>query len=128
MCDVPRPLSPKEKLMKISKSMILSAALMFAAGGAALAAQTSAQTTTTKTSANAHLALHKEMGTVSSLTNSEMVLTHTVKGKQEKTTFKLDSNTKKEGTIDKGTHVAVYFKDQNHERIATEIKAEPTKS
>ena len=110
--------------MKISKSLILSAALMFAAGGAALAAQT----TTTKTSTNAHLALHKEMGTVSSLTNSDMVLTHTVKGKQEKTTFKLDSNTKKEGTIDKGTHVVVYFKDQNHERTATEVKAEPTKS
>jgi hypothetical protein len=114
--------------MKISKSLILSAALMFATGGAALAAQTSAQTTTTKTSANANLALHKEMGTVSSLTNSEMVLTHTVKGKQEKTTFKLDANTKKEGAIDKGTHVLVYFKDQNHERIVTEVKAEPTKS
>jgi predicted RNA-binding protein (virulence factor B family) len=68
------------------------------------------------------------MGTISSLTSSELVLSRSVKGKQEETTFKLESTTKKEGAIDKGAHVAVYYKDQNHERIATEVKAEPKKS
>jgi hypothetical protein len=106
--------------MKVSKSLVvgslLSGTLALAAGGAALASQTS---TTPKT--------HEEIGTISSMTNSDLVLSHMVKGKQENTTFKMDSNTKKEGTIDKGAHVAVYFKDENHERLATEVKAEPTK-
>jgi hypothetical protein len=97
-------------------------------GAAALAAQTSSQGNAAKSSNTTKTTVHEEMGTVSSLTSSELVLAHTVKGKQEQTTFKLDSSTKKEGTIDKGAHVAVYYKDQNSERIATEIKAEPKKS
>jgi hypothetical protein len=108
--------------MKVSKSLVvgtlLSGTLALAAGGAALATQTSS--TTPKT--------HEEIGTISSMTNSDLVLSHLVKGKQEDTTFKMDSNTKKEGTIDKGARVAVYFKDENHQRIATDIKAEPKKS
>ena len=114
--------------MSISKTLIFGAAFMLMTGGATLAAQTSSQTNSTKSSNTAKAAVHEEMGTVSSLTSSELVLAHTVKGKQEESTFKLDSSTKKEGTIDKGTHVAVYYKDQNHERMATEIKAEPKKS
>jgi hypothetical protein len=98
---------------------------MLATGAAALAAQTSSQSSSTKSSNTANTTVHEEMGTVHSLTSSELVLSHTVKGKQEETTYKLDSSTKKEGTIEKGTHVAVYFKDQNHQRIATEVKAEP---
>ena len=57
--------------------------------------------------------------------SSELVL---LNDKQKETTFKLDSSTKKEGTINKGAHVTVYYKNQNHERIATEIKVEPKKS
>ena len=109
--------------MKVSKSWVvgslLSGTLALAAGGAALAAQTPS-TTTPKT--------HEEIGTVSSMTNSDLVLSHLVRGQQEDTTFKMDCNTKKEGTIAKGARVAVYFKAENHERVATEIKAEPKKS
>jgi len=101
---------------------------MLMTGGAALAATTSSQTNSTKSSNTAKATVHEKTGIVSSLTSSELVLSHSVRGKQEETTFKLDSSTKKEGTIDKGTHVAVYYKDQNHERIATEIKAEVKKS
>ena len=114
--------------MNISRTLVLSAAFMLVGGGTALAAQTSSQNNATKSTNMAQATVHEEMGTVSSMTSSELVLSHTVKGKQEETTFKLDSSTKKEGTIDKGAHVAVYYKDQNHERIATEIKAEPKKS
>lgn len=113
--------------MNICKSLVLGAALMLTMGVAALATQTSTQASSTKTSTSTQPAVHHETGTINSLTNSEMVLTHTIKGKQENTTFKLDSNTKKEGTLDKGARV-VYFKHENHERIATEVKAEPKKS
>jgi hypothetical protein len=113
--------------MTVSRSLIFGAALMLISGGAALA-QTSSPSSSTKSSDTAKATVHEEMGTVGSLTGSQLVLEHMVKGKQEETTFKLDSSTKKEGAIDKGARVAVYFKDQNHERIATEIKAEPKKS
>jgi hypothetical protein len=116
--------------MKISKSLIvgsaLSGALMLGMGGAALASQNSTKSSSTTTSNSA--TTHEEVGTIRSMTNSDLVLAHTYKGKQESTTFKMDSNTKKEGTIEKGARVAVYFKDQNHERVATEVKAEPKKS
>jgi hypothetical protein len=114
--------------MNISRTLMLSAAFTLVGGGTALAAQTSSHNNATKSTNMAEATVHEEMGTVSSMTSSELVLSHTVKGKQEETTFKVDSSTKKEGTIDKGAHVAVYYKDQNHERIATEIKAEPKKS
>jgi hypothetical protein len=116
--------------MKLSKSLMvqsaLSAALLLATGGVALAAQTSKQPSSNATSTSA--TTHEEIGTVTSMTNSDLVLSHMHKGKEESTTFKMDANTKKEGTIDKGARVAVYFTDQNHERIATKVKAEPKKS
>jgi len=107
--------------MSISRTLIFGAALMLATGGAALAAQTSSQTNSTKSSDTAKATVHQEKGTVSSMTSSELVLSRSVQGKQEQTTFKLDSSTKKEGAIEKGANVAVYYKDQNHERIATQI-------
>ena len=119
----PRP--ARSKFMSISRTVIVGAALMLITGGAALAAQASSQTTSTKSSNTANATGHEEMGTVSSLTSSELVL---LNDKQKETTFKLDSSTKKEGTINKGAHVTVYYKNQNHERIATEIKVEAKKS
>ena len=118
--------------MTISKSLILpsalTGALLLATGGVALAAQTSKEPNSKTTSNTATGTTHEEIGTITSMTNSDLVLAHTYKGKQESTTFKMDANTKKEGTIDKGARVAVYFKDENHERIATKVKAEPKKS
>jgi hypothetical protein len=114
--------------MNISRTIILSAAFMLVGGGTALAAQASSHNNATKSTNMAEATVHEEMGIVSSMTSSELVLSRTVKGKQEQTTFKLDSSTKTEGKIDQGTHVAVYYKDQNHERNATEVKAEPKKS
>jgi hypothetical protein len=114
--------------MNISRTLILSAAFMLVVGGTALAAQTSSHNDATKNTNTAEATVHEEMGTINSMTSSELVLSHTVAGKEEQTTFRLDSSTKTEGKIDQGAHVAVYYKDQSHERIATEIKAEPKKS
>ena len=106
--------------MSISRTLIFGA-FMLMMGGAVLAAQTSSHNSVTKSANMAEATVHEEKGTVSSMTSSELVLAHTVNGKQEQTTFKLDSSTKKEGAIEKGANVAVYYKDQNHERIATQI-------
>jgi hypothetical protein len=114
--------------MSISRILIFGAALMLTTGTAAFAAEVSSQNSSTKSSNTEKATIHEEMGTVSSLTTSQLVLSHSVKGKQEETTFKLDSSTKKEGMIDKGAQVAIYYKDQNHEHVATEVKAEPKKS
>lgn len=114
--------------MSISRTLIFGAAFMLVTSGAALAAQASSQTNSTKSSTQAKAKVHEETGTVSSMTGSELVLSHSVRGKHEETTFKLDPSTKKEGTIDKGARVAVYYRSQNNERVATEIKAEPKKS
>jgi hypothetical protein len=114
--------------MSLSKSFILLAAFALVIGTSALAAQTSAQKSSTKTSNTANAAVHEELGTVRSITSSELVLAHDVNGTQEETTYKMEPSTKREGTIAKGTYVTLYYKDQNHERMATEVKAEHKKS
>lgn len=114
--------------MHFSKSLILVAAFILGTGGVAFATQAASHSTSAKGTSTAGPKAHEEMGTISSLNSSQLVLSHTVKDKQEETTFKMDSSTKKEGTVEQGSRVAVFYKDQNHERIATEIKAEPKKS
>jgi hypothetical protein len=114
--------------MSISKSRILLAAFALATGNSALAAQTSSQKSPTKDSNTAQAAVHEELGTIRSMTDSELVLTHDVNGVQEDTTFKLEPSTKKEGAVAQGTYVTLYYKDQNHERIVTKLKGERRKS
>jgi ABC-type enterochelin transport system substrate-binding protein len=114
--------------MSISKSTILLAAFALATGASAFAAQTSSQKSSAQNSNAAQVAVHEELGTVKSMTDSELVLTHDVNGIQEDTAFKLDPSTKKEGAIAEGVYVTLYYKTQNKERIATEVKADRRKS
>jgi hypothetical protein len=114
--------------MNLWKSLAVAAALLLM-GSVALALPSFKQSSSTKTDTSTQKpAIHHEMGVISSMDASDLVLSHIYKGKAESTTFKLDSNTKKEGTVDKGAHVVVYYKNENHERIATAVKAEPAKS
>ena len=111
------------------KALVLTVALMFGTAGIALAGQASTQSkTTTTTTKTTTAAMHHQMGTVASMTTSDLVLSHEYKGKTESTKFMLDPSTKKEGTIDKGAKVEVYYKTENHQHIATEVKAESKKS
>lgn len=117
------------------KAVLLSAALMFGTAGIGLAAQTSGTATkssnsTASTSATSSTErIHHEMGTVDSMTGSQLVISRNTKNnKQENVTFMLEPSTKKTGTIDKGTHVEVYYKTQNNQHVATEVKAEAAKS
>jgi hypothetical protein len=110
------------------KALAITAALMFGTAGIALAGQTTTQSKTATTTNTASTTVHHEMGTVASMTNSDLVLSHEYKGKAESTKFMLDPSTKKEGAIDKGARVEVYYKTENHQHVATEIKAEAKKS
>jgi hypothetical protein len=116
--------------MKCMRFLTLAGALVLTAA-IATAAQTSGTSSSrpaTQSSTQGKDVVHHEMGTVSSLTGTELVLAHKWRGREEKTKFTLDSNTKKDGTISQGEEVTVYFHHEKGERIATEIKASQTKS
>lgn len=108
------------------KALIIGTALMFGTGGIVSHAQTpqSSTTNTTKNTSTTTITVHHEMGTVDSITNSELVLTHEYKGKTENTKFMMDANTKKDGTINKGDRVEVFYHAQNKQRILSEVKPE----
>ncbi|HUI74238.1 MAG TPA: hypothetical protein VLX32_04800 [Candidatus Acidoferrum sp.] len=119
--------------MKIAKFVPFLAVLIlgFAAvvSAATKTAPSKAQSTSTSKSTTAtKTAVHHLMGTVSSVTDSDLVVEHAWKGKKEETKFTLDSNTKKEGDITKGCHVTVAYELQNHQRTATEVKVSAMKS
>jgi hypothetical protein len=111
--------------MRNGKLITLAGALLLMAGAAVAGtttktSNTTATETTTKTTTNA--TLHHESGTASSVTANELILDHTWKGKAEKTTFTLDSATKKEGNLKQGDHLTVYYHLDKGQRVATEIK------
>lgn len=116
--------------MKKGSFLAVIAALILAAG-AAFAAQSSGTSNTkpaTQSATQAEKAVvHHETGMVSSMTGTELVLEHKWRGKEEKTKFMLDSNTKKDGTIEQGKEVTVYFRHEKGERLATEIKLSENK-
>jgi len=119
--------------MNKGKIFMLAAVLMLTAGLVAVASQTSGTSGTKTTSeSSTHAAtkttLHHETGKVDSLAADQLILDHTWKGKERKTTFTLDSSTKKEGDVEKGDRVMVYYHFQNGHRVATELKAMAAKA
>lgn len=112
------------------KVLLVSATLALFTGGVTLAAKAHPANNPSKssTTTNAKATVHSETGTVNSITNSDMVLEHSYKGKTHDVKFVVNSDTKQDGTIKQGEHVRVYFKHENGQRIATEVKPVPTKS
>jgi len=114
--------------------LILAVALILGCMGLATAsraassatAKPTAKATTTTTTTKA--STHEMNGTVSSVTASELVLTHKWKGKTEETKFTLNSSTKKDGTLAKGDEVTVMYEYAKHVRTATEVKPTTAKS
>jgi hypothetical protein len=114
--------------MIIWRTVILGAAFIFTTGLTALAAQSSTKKAMPAGSATTRAMVYQEVGTIRSITSSELVLTHDANGTQEESTFLLNSQTKTDGEIETGAHVSVCYKNQNHERVVTEIKAQGEKS
>jgi hypothetical protein len=118
-------------LMKIRYVVLFAAALLFCGGVATISARTTSPKSAndkTTTQDKAKPAVYHRMGTISSITDSDLVLEHKWKGKEENTKFVLNSNTKKEGTLNKGEMATVYYHMDNKQRIATEVKVTPAKS
>lgn len=109
------------KLFSFLAVLILGCASVSVARTAPTKPDAKKSTSTTK------MSVHHMMGTVSSVSDSELVLEHQWKGKKEETKFALDSSTKKEGDITKGCHATVTYEMQNKERKATEVKVSAMK-
>jgi hypothetical protein len=116
--------------MKFAKMLTFLAGLILATAVTCAARATSpTKTTPTKKSAtSSQLTVHHMMGTISSVSDSDLVLSHKWKGKSEETKFALDSQTKKEGTLAKGSEATVAYHFQNHQRMATDVKVSQMKS
>jgi len=61
-------------------------------------------------------------GTVVSVDDNSLVLEHKVKGKDEKTTFVLNADTKKEGKLAPKGKATVHYKVEGGQNIATMVK------
>ena len=72
-------------------------------------------------------ALHTLMGKVVSCSDTQLVLSHHVKGKATETTFALDANTKKHGELKAGEMVTVSYKTENDQNLATRVRAAAAK-
>ncbi len=113
--------------MSKGKMFALAIALMVTPGLVAMASQSSQansakQASQTDSHSKDKMTLHHETGKVGSLAADELVLDYTWRGKERKTAFTLNSNTKKEGNVEKGDRVMVYYHFENGHRIATELK------
>ncbi|HKV25190.1 MAG TPA: hypothetical protein VJN93_11420 [Candidatus Acidoferrum sp.] len=118
--------------MKIKTVLLLAAALCFCGEGAALVAHAtptkSATTKTTTATAKAKATVYHRTGTIESITDTDLVLGRKWKGKEENTTFVLNTDTKKEGSLDKGEMATVYYHMDKKERVATEVKISQAKT
>jgi hypothetical protein len=75
------------------------------------------------TRANANAKVYEQKGTVSEVSGTSLVLLHRANGKKKQIHFRLTSNTKRQGMVDKGSKVEVFYRSKNGERIATLVKA-----
>ncbi|HKW55721.1 MAG TPA: hypothetical protein VJN42_00055 [Candidatus Acidoferrum sp.] len=116
--------------MKNRHFILLAAALLFCGEGAMIAAQTTPKKADSKTNTQekAKPATYHRMGTISSVSGSDLVLQRKYKGKEETTKFVLNSDTKKEGSLDKGEMATVFYHMDKKERVATEVRVTQAKS
>lgn len=105
----------KRVVILITGLMLLMALAAFAQG---TSQATKAKAPTTKAAV-----AHQAMGTISSVEAGKLVLTRTVKGKREQTTFMLNDQTKKDGDLKAGEKVTVRYKVEKGQDIATSVKA-----
>jgi hypothetical protein len=129
-------INQEANIVKLFKSLAVTSALLMT-GGITLAAAPPQQTDNTPAQTRAYqsenmnnnggtranTATHEEMGTVSSVNNSKIVLKHKYMGKEEKTSFKVTSNTQEQGKINAGSHVVIYYRTNNKgNRVATRVE------
>jgi len=68
------------------------------------------------------------VGTITSIDNSQVMITEKVNGKDQPMTFKLDSSTKKTGKLATGSTVTIHYRTENNQNIATAVRERGAKS
>jgi len=123
--------------MKFTKSIltVTAGALLAAVSGMA---QTSPQPAKPAASTAAKHAAPKadkkpmamvSRGTIKSIDNDRLVLTHKGKnGKSEDTTYMLSSSTEKKGDLKAGAKASVHYRSENNQLTATSVQAMPAKT
>jgi hypothetical protein len=116
--------------MKCRYLVPLAAALLLCGEGAAVAARAASRDAATDkaTTQKAKPAIYHRMGTISSVTGSNLLLERKANGKEQNTDFVLNSDTKKEGTLNKGEKATIYYRMDKKQRIATDVKVMEPKS
>src|SRR5436305_10294253 len=71
---------------------------------------------------------HVAVGTISSIDSNQVVINEKVKGKEQPMTFMLKPSTKEMGNVTTGSRVAVHYKKQGGQRVATSIREHGFKS
>jgi hypothetical protein len=122
--------------MKIRKSILTTAAgVMLAAFSGMTLASASPQKQSSP--ADAKQAVPKSnnksvtgvsRGTIKSIDNDRLVLSHKKNGKAEEMTFMLSPKTERKGDLTSGAHASVHYRTENNQLMATVIQAVPQKT
>jgi hypothetical protein len=62
-------------------------------------------------------------GSIVSVDDSKLVLSHKVKGKAEETTFNLTASTHRQGKLKAGSKATVHYTTEGSDNVATNVKA-----
>ena len=67
-------------------------------------------------------ATHFTQGTIASIDANRMVIARKVRGKEEQTSFTLDSQTERNGNLAAGTRVSVQYREENGQKVAAAVR------
>jgi hypothetical protein len=67
-------------------------------------------------------ATHFTQGTIASIDANRMVIARKVRGKEELTSFTLDSQTERNGNLAAGTRVSVQYREDNGQKVAAGVR------
>ena len=67
-------------------------------------------------------ATHFTQGTIASIDANRMVIARKVRGKEEQTSFTLDSQTERNGNLAAGTRVSVQYREENGQKFAAAVR------
>lgn len=117
--------------MKATKVLVMVLGLSLMGTGTLWAGKKAAHENQPATTAAAKAPADKVQvasGEVVSLSDTNLVLSHKVKGKAEQTTYAINGETKKVGDPQAGVKATVHYKAENGQDVATLVKVKPVKA
>jgi hypothetical protein len=76
----------------------------------------------------AHPATHFTQGTIASIDSNQLVVNRKGRGKQQQSTFTLNSDTQRTGNLAVGSRVSVQYREDNQQKTATSVREVGQKS